>query len=278
MKGFIDMATCITLESGHTLKGFEKMFSFSIQTPRRTYFLLSKKEADMREWVNKICETCGFAATSSVSPATIREKVQHYGNSEGESGADGDYNDAFEDSRRVAPGMPSDPNYYKSDIPSDPRMAVAGRPNYSINLPGNFKTNCNVAPYESLGDASPVDEYGRERVYNEGGFSAEYGDGTYSRVNNMTYAAIVGSGTSYSSPPKSSPRDRNDCYGRLGDEVYGSTNEPNGAEYNYSEDYAYGATYASTNNAPMLKQSLMHQKAVSNCEFERCFLWKLKSV
>ncbi|XP_075264523.1 uncharacterized protein LOC142356511 [Convolutriloba macropyga] len=253
MKGSIDMATCLTLESGHTLKGFEKMFSFSIVTPRRTYFLLSKKENEMKEWVAKICESCGFAATSSISPATIRDQLQlndRMTASEMQS-PDTEYNDAFADQnaarRATSPTqpMPSNPNYYQQDAPA--------RSNMSIDLAHRVQNSCSLAaPYETLGDTSPNAEYGREAQYHASAATEYFDTDPNSRLNNQIYGSV-------SMQPVRSNNNQRNVNNNFGDQsdIYGPTYASTATDGGggYMAEYGGYGMLPSPNEAPILKSS-----------------------
>lgn len=60
LKGVIDLDQCEQVDCGLRLENRKQKFQFmfDIKTPRRTYYLAADTEADMRDWVNCICQVC----------------------------------------------------------------------------------------------------------------------------------------------------------------------------------------------------------------------------
>ena len=188
------MATCLTVESGHTLKGFEKMFAFCIVTPRRSYFLLAKKENEMNEWVQKICESCGFAATNSISPDSLKAQLDNVHTFKHNSGSHddltngGEYNDAFSE----APFVASPRNNHSKSAENIARLnanTVATIPRegsfFGLRMP-----QVATSPYETLGNGYD-DDYGAERRNND--HQVEYVDNTYGKVGNFATSSTYSS-------------------------------------------------------------------------------------
>ncbi|XP_016934371.2 protein daughter of sevenless [Drosophila suzukii] len=60
LKGVIDLDQCEQVDCGLRLENRKQKFQymFDIKTPKRTYYLAAETEADMRDWVNCICQVC----------------------------------------------------------------------------------------------------------------------------------------------------------------------------------------------------------------------------
>ncbi|XP_075159640.1 daughter of sevenless [Haematobia irritans] len=60
LKGVIDLDQCEQVDCGLRLENRKQKFQFmfDIKTPKRTYYLAADTEADMRDWVNCICQVC----------------------------------------------------------------------------------------------------------------------------------------------------------------------------------------------------------------------------
>lgn len=54
------MDQCEQVDCGLRLENRKQKFQymFDIKTPKRTYYLAAETEADMRDWVNCICQVC----------------------------------------------------------------------------------------------------------------------------------------------------------------------------------------------------------------------------
>ena len=231
------MATCLTVESGHTLKGFEKMFAFCIVTPRRSYFLLAKKENEMNEWVQKICESCGFAATNSISPDSLKAQLDNVHTFKHNSGSHddlthgGEYNDAFSE----APFVASPRNNHSKSAENIARLNVNTAA--TLSREGSFfglkMPQASISPYETIGNGYD-DDYSAERSYNP--HQAEYADNTYGKVGNFSSSAH-----SSRLPPTEQNNDRGFDHSDYGDfNSYGSLDVYAGETSNQAalEDYA----------------------------------------
>lgn len=60
LKGVIDLDQCEQVDCGLRLENRKQKFQFmfDIKTPKRIYYLAADTEADMRDWVNCICQVC----------------------------------------------------------------------------------------------------------------------------------------------------------------------------------------------------------------------------
>ena len=70
VKDPINLALCKTVESHLANQKFKNVFS--VVTDQRTYFLVADTQFEMENWVEKICNVCGFTRTdNSNNPGKI---------------------------------------------------------------------------------------------------------------------------------------------------------------------------------------------------------------
>ncbi|XP_011503557.1 PREDICTED: GRB2-associated-binding protein 2-like isoform X2 [Ceratosolen solmsi marchali] len=62
LKGKIDLDQCEQVDAGLRFENRKQkyQFMFNVKTPKRTYYLVAKNEADMNKWVDAVCHVCGL--------------------------------------------------------------------------------------------------------------------------------------------------------------------------------------------------------------------------
>lgn len=77
LKGVIDLDQCEQVDCGLRLENRKQKFQFmfDIKTPRRTYYLAADTEADMRDWVNCICQVCHLHDTKQSNELQESDKI-----------------------------------------------------------------------------------------------------------------------------------------------------------------------------------------------------------
>ncbi|XP_020814442.1 protein daughter of sevenless [Drosophila serrata] len=91
LKGVIDLDQCEQVDCGLRLENRKQKFQymFDIKTPKRTYYLAAETEADMRDWVNCICQVCHLHDTKQSNElplgavGTDENRTQHTSSSGG---------------------------------------------------------------------------------------------------------------------------------------------------------------------------------------------------
>ncbi|XP_055626931.1 protein daughter of sevenless [Toxorhynchites rutilus septentrionalis] len=68
LKGIIDLDQCEQVDAGLRLDRQKEKYAhmFDVKTPTRTYYLAADTEADMRGWVECICQVCNLQETQTV--------------------------------------------------------------------------------------------------------------------------------------------------------------------------------------------------------------------
>lgn len=182
----VEMGTCQTVESGYTLKGFENMYGFSVHTPRRKYFLLAKRDEEMRKWVDVICESCGFTPAPPMAYASSGSQDYHY-----------NLHYMYHEARRSKLSRSAEHLVSGVSPQSSPGNAAA-------SLPDSLRYECNItssSPYETLdetldnvNDSLRDDVYGSRSSTNSASIYGSSVDANQLHDRNPGPGSIYGSG------------------------------------------------------------------------------------